>query len=591
MKLLCSAVLYTLITLALLGAHAERPVSYPVRWDSAASTPPGPRNLASPYLGECMCDATWGACDPNCCCDTDCTLRERKMFSFCLQETVGSSPIEYCSARRQETTAVQVSRRYLDRVHRGSRAVCIVRANDIKELNPFFLLPKTVSKPRDKAADDWVGPRQSNGYVVNGDLLLMKNINVGKVPYEMRSMGLLRITSGSQDGSCTAEGRRVRFMNPIDSTACVLAGAKACALFPTNSYANLFLASPGDLASRSFTPMQLQIFSATSGNLLAQVDATSGMPDLYNSVIHGKDCKNGLVRAQTLLMYNSTETGLSLTSATTKLYIRDIDKEAIVPVLFQVEFSRLGGTTPGSYFSGTPGYSEGARLRAGTLLEENGKSAISERVSGFSIPSGDRSCYENKYRSVGFLYDVLSSGCRISISELELRRICAGGGTSELLQKILSINVSPSSGFVGETKPIAYVARTNDALVNDTTGWVEIDGMNFSDATPAAYDAVNRRCSNIYVGLHYKFVVSRVGASFNPQNVIVAAFADPIIGSWRIRNTTDFSEAAVSVQRFRFLVSFSWAHAEVRKTRQQRVIAPPILPRLDDAVFYPFGPP
>ncbi|ESL06843.1 hypothetical protein TRSC58_05476 [Trypanosoma rangeli SC58] len=584
-------ILYTFFTFVFYSANAERPVSYPIQWDSVAPNPPSPRNLASPYIGTCICDSTWGSCDPNCCCDIDCTVEEKKIFSFCLQETIGSPSIEYCYAQRQDTKVLHASQRRLDKVRTGSRAVCIVRANNIKDMDSLFILPKSISKPSDKLTDDWGGPKEANGYVVNGNLLLMKRIEVATATHEMRTMGLFRIPTGSQDGSCTVEGRRVRFMNPIDSTVCVLSGAKVCALFPTDIYANLFLEAPGSSASHSFTPIQLQILDDVSGKLLAKVNAISSIPKVYHSAISGNVCKNGVVRAQTLLVYNSTDTGLFLINATTKLYLRDIDKETLTPMLFQVEFSRLGGKTPASYFSGTPGYSEGARLRAGTLLEEKGKAAISERVSGFSIPSGDISCYKNKYRSVGFLYDVLSSGCRISLSELDLRRICAGKGTSEILRNILSIRVKHSFSFDGETRPIDYVARTNDALANDTTSWVKIVGMNFSDIKPAPYDAVKRQCSNIYVGLRYTFVLSRVGAEFNPQDIIAAAFADPIIGSWRIRNKTDFSEAAVSTQRFRFLVTFRWANSGLQKTGYRRVIAPPILPRLDDTIFYPFSPP
>ncbi|RNE98197.1 Tectonic-1 [Trypanosoma rangeli] len=591
MNMLRCTILYTFLTFLCHWANAEQPVSYPIQWDNVAPNPPSPRNLASPYIGKCICDSTWGSCDPNCCCDIDCTLEEKKMFPFCLQETIGSPSIEYCYAQRQDKKVFQASQRYLDKVHRGKRAVCIVRANNIKDMDPFFILPKAISKPSDKLVDDWDGPKEANDYVVNGDLLLMKRIEVATAIHEMRTMGLFRIPSGRQDGSCTVEGRRVRFMNPIDSTVCVLSGAKVCALFPTNIYANLFLGAPGSSVSQNFTPIQLQFFDDVSGKLLAQVNATSSLPEVYRSVIIGNVCKNGVVRAQTLLVYNSTDIGLSLMNATTRLYLRDIDKETLASMLFQVEFSRLGGKTPASYFSGTPGYSEGARVRAGTLLEEKGKTAISERVSGFSIPSGDISCYKNKYRSVGFLYDVVSSGCTISLSELDLRHICAGKGTSEILRNILSIHVKHSSSFDGETKPINYVARTNDALANDTTSWVKIVGMNFSDIEPAPYDAVRRQCSNIYVGLRYTFVVSRVGAVFNPQDVIVAAFADPIIGSWRIRNKMDFSEAAVSTQRFRFLVTFRWTNAGLQKTGHRRVTAPPIFPPLDDTIFYPFSPP
>ncbi|KAF8286579.1 hypothetical protein TcBrA4_0024740 [Trypanosoma cruzi] len=591
MHVLHYIILYNIIWPVLLWANAENPVSYPIDWESCSSTFPDSRNLESSYLGECVCDMTLGVCDPNCCCDTDCTVEEKQKFSFCLQETVGSSSMDYCYEKNQDEKVIRSSRRYLDRANVGSSAVCIVRSNNLEDLNSFFVLPKEVPKPREKKSIDWSERKKSNGYEVNGDLLLMKRIEVGESLYEMRSMGLFRIPTGSRGGYCNPEGRRVRFMNPIDTTACVLPGERVCTLFSTSIYENLFFVSPGYSSSKIFTPIQLRIFNHTSGKLLAEVDSNSSIPEVYSSVVNGDSCQNGVVRVQTVLFYKSSDNGLSLINATTDLYINNINREAIFPMSFQIKFFHFVAAIKLNYFSGTPGYFEGSRLRAGTLVEKSGKTAILERVSGFSVPSGGRSCYKNKYRTVGFLYDILSSGCTIAFSELELRDICSGGGTTKILRSILSINVEHSTDFDGQTKPIEYVARTNDALTNDTTSWIKIDGMNFSDITPDPYDPVKRKCSNIYVGLHYSFVLSKVGAESNPQDIIVAAFADPIIGSWRIRNTRNFGENAKSTQHFLFSVSFKWIDSDLQKKRRRRVIAPPILPRLDETVLYPFKAP
>ncbi|EKF29139.1 hypothetical protein MOQ_007092 [Trypanosoma cruzi marinkellei] len=591
MQVLQHIILCSVLLPALLWANAENPVSYPIDWESSSSTITDSRDLESSYLGECVCDMTLGCCDPNCCCDTDCTVEEKQKFLFCLQETVGSSSLDYCYEKKQEEKAIRSPQRYLDRASVGSRALCLVRSNNLEDLNSFFALPKEVPKPREKKSVDWAERKESSGYEVNGDLLLMKRIEVVKSLYEMRSMGVFRIPAGSRDGYCNPEGRRVRFMDPIDTTACVLPGERVCALFPTSIYANLFFVSPGYSSYEDFTPIQLRIFNHTSGKLLAEVDSNSSIPEVYSSVINGDFCENGVVRVHTVLFYKSNDNGLLLIGATTDLYINNINRETIFPMLFQIKFSRSVAAIKLNYFSGTPGYFEGSRLRAGTLVEKNGKAAILERVSGFSVPSGGRSCYKNKYRNVGFLHDILSSGCTIVVSEVELRDICSGGGTAKILRSILSINVEHSSDFDGQTKPIEYVARTNDALTNDTTSWIKIDGMNFTDITPDPYNPVKRECSNIYVGLHYSFVLSRVGAESNPQDIIVAAFTDPIIGSWRIRNTRNFGESATSTQYFRFSVSFKWIDSDLQKKHRRRVIAPPILPRLDETVLYPFKAP
>ncbi|KAM9197077.1 tectonic-3 isoform 3-T3 [Dugong dugon] len=61
----------------------------------AAVTPSAPENRTMdlfPVLPICVCDLTPGACDINCCCDSDCYLLHPKtVFSFCLPGSVRSS--------------------------------------------------------------------------------------------------------------------------------------------------------------------------------------------------------------------------------------------------------------------------------------------------------------------------------------------------------------------------------------------------------------------------------------------------------------------------------------------------------------------
>lgn len=37
-------------------------------------------------LGDCICDATKGLCDLNCCCDPDCTSDDRNAFTICIDQ-------------------------------------------------------------------------------------------------------------------------------------------------------------------------------------------------------------------------------------------------------------------------------------------------------------------------------------------------------------------------------------------------------------------------------------------------------------------------------------------------------------------------
>ena len=66
------------------GVHAQtRPAdavgtnaldAYPIEW-SAVLPAPVATVVAVTTAGSCVCDLTEGACDGNCCCDTDCSVR------------------------------------------------------------------------------------------------------------------------------------------------------------------------------------------------------------------------------------------------------------------------------------------------------------------------------------------------------------------------------------------------------------------------------------------------------------------------------------------------------------------------------------
>uniref|UniRef100_A0A7S1N486 Tectonic-1-3 N-terminal domain-containing protein n=1 Tax=Eutreptiella gymnastica TaxID=73025 RepID=A0A7S1N486_9EUGL len=54
------------------------------------------RNVEDPTIGWCMCDLIENGCDPNCCCDPDCTEQEINLFVKCLPQAHGNITIPYC---------------------------------------------------------------------------------------------------------------------------------------------------------------------------------------------------------------------------------------------------------------------------------------------------------------------------------------------------------------------------------------------------------------------------------------------------------------------------------------------------------------
>ncbi|RHW68074.1 hypothetical protein DPX39_110069500 [Trypanosoma brucei equiperdum] len=578
---------YVAAVSTILCAVAERPVTYPIQWDDVPLKQPPARVLSSPYLGRCACDDTWGSCDPNCCCDDDCSASERNKFHFCLREGWTNHTLERCQQSFTPTKTTVGERGYINKSIIGHRALCIIKSNNVGDMSPFFTLPEKVSNPFGAHRHNRLGSSNPKSYEVNGIVNAFKKTESSDSVHGLRNAGFLSIPSSSWDGYCVPNSKQIRFMKPIDSTTCIYSGERICAHFPTTSFADLLLGSEGNTNPRGLIPIILQVIDDVTGEILADIGPESSFPRELNSAVKNGICERAVVRAQHSILYSSEGAHLFIVNATSRLYTRHLNTNAIVSLLFQMEFFKAGTRPPLNYFSGNIGYLCGSRIRAGALVEEGGKVGIAERVSGFSVPGTGASCFNRRYRKVGFLHSVIGGGCTVQMSERELRDICRQNGTGKLLRSILGIDTLTLRDF-DDTNPIDHIAKTADAHTNDTSSWLPLRGLDFDDIAPEPYDLIERRCRNVYVGLNYSFVISQVGAVGNPQDVIVGAFVDPIIGSWMIRNVTDFTINATSTQRFRFSVSFTRLDRLTNPIVGRKVVSPSIFPRLDDSVFHPF---
>lgn len=588
--------LFALCLSALVSGYP--PSSYPIDWASVPSTPPQPRNYNSPYIGDCICDVTWGLCDPNCCCDSDCSDETKKLFDYCLPETVWYPDIDYCYDPNRATEIKRINHNpnvYIDSARTGLEvridkrrqaysAVCVIRTNHPSDLYRFFKVPATssVRAPHAVTGPSPTDSQSHQNYTVKDMIPLFKYDVSGAEAQKYRNIGAVQTPSQASDGACSPYGVNVGFLSPVTGVSCTVTGASACSLFPVSRFTNLFLSrfgSPSDVSDP--VPVTIRILSG-DGAELAVLDPTQAVDEALLSRIEGSSCINGVYEVKTTIGYNASTTG-KITSATVTLKVKQMAVDSTFPFVSEAIFVPDGEVPPSNVISGTPGYLSGYRVRAGVLVTRDGKSAIQEAVNGFATPGGGKACDLNNYARVAFMQSVVSSGCYTVTSDEELQAMCTTG-----TRNTLSAALNVSGNFMD------YVAVTNDALTNDTTSWIPISGLDsvlgFAERN-GTYDAVRRTCSDIVVGVSYKFVIAYAGLEFNPQNVIVGAFAEPIWGTWRIANTSDFSAAAATRQQLRFRATF-WRHNEdSQETIRRKVKAPPILPRLDDSIFYPFRKP
>ncbi|KAG5490256.1 hypothetical protein JKF63_00375 [Porcisia hertigi] len=555
-----------------------------VEWGNVPNNPPPARNLNSPYLGECVCDFTRDICDPFCCCDKDCSAATRGTFFYCLPETHSSPSLDYCYPKDRGTALHKINNieaSYIDNKRLGYNAVCVIRTNRPSELYRFFKVPTKVQQPSlPNVSIPSVAASQP--YSVGDPLAAAKYVQINGVA-SFRRLGPFQLPTTTSDGSCRAIGRSVGFLDSIQGITCTLNGAQLCLSFPVSKYENLFLQAMLGFSGTAddFVPVTLNLHD-TSGALLESIDP-SIVPaaSAFATNSDGEKCNNAIVALYAHFSYSSKLSG-KLVGAMINITLSSVGLTRYVALSFQATFTDENTSVPSNILPGTPGYLPGNKVRAGTYVTLDGKSAILERKSGFAVPAGGRLCGENQWKRASFLYSILSAGCQVLMSESDLQEVCSSG-TRDHLSGLVNVIVN------GTPTILDRVAVTNDALTNDTTSWIPISGLSEAlTNSPGIYDAYTRQCKNIAVGLHYQFVIARAGTEYNAQDIIVGAFASPILGTLRIWNVTDFSGNALSYQQIIFRVSFSRYEPDSQETIMRRVVAPRILPRLDDSIFYPF---
>lgn len=542
---------------------AYPPTEFPVNWTSVTGDDIG-RDLNSPYLGLCVCDKTYGLCDPNCCCDPDCTDDSLEYFTECLLQQFGYPPYKYCVEENPATQIAKINIKNTVKIPGRGGATCIVRTNNPSDIFQYYKVPDSVELPA--SVTSYVTEKQ--GLEIGQLIGLLKYTKINE-DYAYRNYEILSIPTQNTRGGCSMTGKPVPFLSPLQKVSCAANGEQICARFPLQHYYNIFVDS-----NSTFAPVTVRLFD-TSGNLLESFEPTD-FPSTFSLLNDDGVCQHAVVSVRGILEYNST----MIVRGRFDIGITDVKATQFYPVSYEVGFVTEGETVPANIFSGSPGYVAGNRIRGGTKVtqEDTDKTAIAERRNGFSVPSGGRHCDQYNFQTVRMKYDVISSGCFFTLSERQLQAACETG-TESFIRQILAGGDEASSALID------YVASTNDALINDTSSWIQIKGLDVED-TPGIYDPVRRRCDNVTIGVKYSVVTASAGVVFNPQPVVVGVFAEFLRGSWGIRNATDFSLDATGTQHAIFKVEFS--NIAKQDKLSKKITAPPILPRVGSDLFYPF---
>lgn len=406
-----------------------------------------------------------------------------------------------------------------------------------------------------------------------------------------------------------------------DTVACDVQGASLATLCAAKGRLNVdqfrYLGIVGkdhDLSSRNLVvPIQLRIVDATTMTLLEQystatvVDrsfdaaaAAPAAPTVITSVV-GVNCINAVVGTRLTIEYNQATDSSKATSISGASLVVLVNPNLAPSAMlryrrsFSVRYVQKGSVAAGlnndrpssltRRRAGSPGYVAGRPIVAGYQASNGAdKTAVFVAPAGFSLPIGGNCLANTRFGTVPFDHNVSNANCYMTITETDLNNnYCVNGGVPTLLDVVLKPAACGGVACAANVTIFDRIGRDGSARYNVSADWIAVadatrDAIKAAETLVANSKRTGGMCSGIVTGLHWTFGIMRAGATYNPQDVIVAAKVKPIIGTWTPPRV-----------RFSFKVSFVRLDDRTQPSAAAREVkAPPFFPAVDQDIFYPF---
>lgn len=129
-----------------------------------------------------------------------------------------------------------------------------------------------------------------------------------------------------------------------------------------------------------------------------------------------------------------------------------------------------------------------------------------------------------------------------------------------------------------------YVGIYGNADPLDVSQWLPFNVPTPSTSNRRWQDS-SSTCSNMIIGMNYKFLLAYSGEKVNPQTKIIAAAVEYVTGDWKFKHAP---ADTTSSQNFPLTVTASFIYTTKQDIRGYTPPPPPILLSVPYDVFYPF---
>eukprot|EP00793_Prasinoderma_coloniale_P006518 PRCOL_00001348-RA len=618
----CACALAAGVALAFLlsDARAAQPAVYGINWDDVRATPE-PTEVAVTGDDTCACDLTAGGCDGNCCCDSDCAAEElERLFSCdcttgagCEAEGPPAPSIEYCN---DQATFHKVNLGGSDYgvVYKAASSgdflsdqLCVTTDNN-PSLGRFFSDPTGDGYTATQGAEDTIAAVAARSTAFADSAAEESAESDASITFKVglpipAFVGAARDTAvpaprggnfalpGTAFGATCVEGARpVRFMNDAHASACErLLNAGSCGVggaFDASSFTSLFLATNGGAGDRvQVTISSVTVIDATDGTR-NPVDLAGGVAiptPVYDAV--AATCTNAVSAVSYTVSYSSDG---AISAVSVDVEVLSVTRSAVyVPVTYAATFENTNSPGIERPTSGMPGYDEGASVLAGAVAQApsgDGRTAVDQFVGGLRIPGADETgaCSPSASVAVRFGGSTVSQ-CKMSFTLDQLRTMCEG----------LSTDVVPppsedlAAGWFGlDGAAETYVATWADSNAHNIADWVEVLEED-PTLTLVSWNENDRACRNMPVGFKVQLLTALKGPQTDPQAKVAYARMVWSYGDWAFSDATA-ADAGASED---FYLSHAFETLAMAQDPPAGVLPsnPPLLPKLDSGVLYPFN--
>lgn len=579
-------------------------------------------NPCTKYVCTCSCDVTAGACDPNCCCDTECSTEQINLFKDANACETDSTNDQTTATTKciGENELYDINPKYRMNVENyfERSVLCIVVDNSPSE-GSFFEDPGslnvnqvfcdqnvaptyawsssgtcTSSSQRYDAAftttayavDDKIplaSSTQSSVETILGGFFSLPTSGIDGVCNDQNPVGFMRSDASvcarrvvDATGSCTQEAYAV-----ISNLTTLLLGVAPTSIgsFSTNAYVPLQIS-------------QLCYFDDATQTAVNCTTSPSSVPEPSDKS-GGGGC-DGVMRSMHITVMDNGVGVVTAAFADVVIYGSIASStEAFATQIFSISFE--SNTTVTRSFdlgnlierptSGNAGYEDDLPVNAGYSEQEGAntsKSAIRMLTRGLHVaaPSATGGCDAESVVEVGFGQDV-KSGCSIEYDEAALEAACSAFANAQTLPVTLSdwwsavVNgsVAAAIGMFGNADPL------------DASDWIALTTESLSTyADVTMYNAKLRQCDDIVSSINLELLYAPVGENSDPQNKIVAARVWYGTDTWRFRRT----DRSGFAQTFSFYTTVTFVEYDVSMIEDYVPSTPDLLPKLPHDLWYPF---